>query len=394
MLSVAVESMERAARMIKEMRCEGEEWRELQDASRRAIRDVLNEHMRQSLATRLEEIRRLGIDDRRNGSFSRHLLTALGDIEVSVPRTRTFSALSVVRAYARRHRDVDRVILKCFLLGLSTRKVGEALLSFLGERVSPSTVSRVARTLDAAVRDFHRRPIADRYEVLLLDGVAISRKTGAGSVRRPVLVAMGITKDGKKEILDFRLATSESQAAWETFLTDLCRRGLRGEHLEMIVVDGGSGLLAALDTVFPKIPIQRCWAHKTRNILDKVREADRDRVKRDLNRIWNAEHIIAARRAARRFADRWEDVYPKAVACLRNDLDELLACFRFDDPDWRRATRTTNAIERRFVEVRRRTRPMGVLSNRTSVERILFAVFSYENIKEGASTPFLLTQNS
>lgn len=101
-----------------------------------------------------------------------------------------------------------------------------------------------------------------------------------------------------------------------------------------------------------------------------------------------------ARSAARRFAERWGARYPRAVACLRRDLDELLACFRCADPAWRTATRTTNAIERRFREVRRRTRPMGVFSDCTSMERILFAVFTHENQKEGTVPLFLLTHNS
>ena len=102
----------------------------------------------------------------------------------------------------------------------------------------------------------------------------------------------------------------------------------------------------------------------------------------------------AARSAARRFADRFEDQYPAAVACLRNDLDELLTCFRYKTEAERRAVRTTNAVERRFREVRRRTRPMGTFQDKTSMDRILFAVFTHENKSQGVSTPFLLTQNN
>ncbi len=286
------------------------------------------------------------------------------------------------------------MILACFVLGLSTRKVGEALRPILGARVSPATVSRVAQTLDQAVAAFHRRPLANRYRVLLLDGVVLTRKSGAGARRRPVLVALGITGDGRKEILDFRLAPAESQPAWEAFLNDLYARGLTGEGLTLIVTDGGAGLLAALPLVYPRVRVGRCWAHKTRNVLDKVRDADRERVKRDLHRISHALDRTAARAAARRFVTRWHRCYPAAVRCLQPDLEELLAFFAFDDLVWRKAARTTNAIERRFREVRRRTRPMGVFSDRTSMERILFAVFTYENHTEGTSAPFPLTQNS
>ena len=391
--AVTIRSLPRAFAMIKAMQDQGYEWGEdYRQSGREALIEILEEQMDDAIDRQLAAADIGGEADRRNGCYQRHLLTELGDIELSVPRTRTFSALGVVRAYARRAPHLDRMILACFVFGLSTRKVAMALLPVLGRAVSPQTVSRVARTLDAAVAAFHRRRLADRYRVLMLDGVVLARKTGAGALRRPVLVALGITLDDKKEIIDFALAPAESAAAWEAFLGDLIKRGLTGKSLEMICVDGGSGLLAALPTAFPGIPVQRCWAHKIRNVLNKVRKADHGRVKASLHAIMNADTLPAARSAARKFADRWKETYPEAVACLRNDLDDLLSCFRYKTPEERKAVRTTNAIERRFLEGRRRTRPMGVFSDRTSMERILFAVFIHENYKQKVSTPFLLTQ--
>ena len=267
-------------------------------------------------------------------------------------------------------------------------------MPILGERVSASTVSRVSRTLDEAVTAFHRRPLVNRYRVLQFDGVVMSRKTGAGALKRPVLVVLGLLPNGRKEVIDFLLAPAESQPAWEGFLNDLYQRGLTGEGVVQITIDGGAGLLAALPMVYPRIPIQRCWAHKVRNVLDKVREKDAPAIKKELRQIYDAPNRGKACEQALRLAVRWEDRYPAAVRCLMKDLEELLAFFVFEDPDWRRKTRTTNAIERRFREVRRRTRPMGVFSDRTSIERILFAVFSHENLNQGTGTPFPLTQNS
>ena len=170
----------------------------------------------------------------------------------------------MIRSYARRAPEIDRAILTGFVLGLSTRKVGETLLSLLGRPVAPTTVSRVAKTLDAAVQAFHRRPLTNSYKALMFDGVVLSRKTGAGTLKRPVLVVLGLRPDGRKEIVDYRLARAESAAEWERFLDDLYARGLTGEGLEMICVDGGQGLLAALPTAYHGIPVQRCWAHKIR----------------------------------------------------------------------------------------------------------------------------------
>ena len=117
-------------------------------------------------------------------------------------------------------------------------------------------------------------------------------------------------------------------------------------------------------------------------------------VKRDLHDIMNAENRVAARHAASLFPRRWQEPYPKAVACRRHDLEDLLSAFRFAAPKWRQAARTTNAIERRFREIRRSTRPMGIFADRTSIERVLFAVFTHEDCNQAVSTPSLLTQNS
>jgi putative transposase len=393
--AATITSLPMAFEIVKAMQADGLDWGEgYRPLGRQALQEIIEDQMAAAVDRHLDQLKADDAADRRNGYYRRHLLTELGDIELSVPRTRRYSPVEVVRAYARRTREIDRVILAGFVLGLSTRKVGETLLALLGRAVSAATVSQVAKTLDAAVAAFHRRPLHNRYQALMLDGVVLARKTGAGALRRPVLVALGLRRDGKKEIIDFRLAASESAAEWEHFLADLYRRGLTGEGFDMICVDGGCGLLAALPSVFHGIPVQRCWAHKIRNVLDKVRKADQPKVKRALHKIMNAVNAPAARSAARRFAELFQEQYPPAVACLRNDLDELLTCFRYKSEAERRAVRTTNAVERRFREVRRRTRPMGTFQDKTSMDRILFAVFTHENKSQGVSTPFLLTQNN
>ncbi len=133
---------------------------------------------------RLSEMAARGEADRRNGSYRRWLMTELGEIELSVPRTRIWSVSEAVRAYARHAAHTDRMILACFVLGLSTRKVAVVLLPILGRRISAGTVSQAAKTLDSAVAAFHRRLLKDRYPVLMVDAVVRARKTGAGATRR------------------------------------------------------------------------------------------------------------------------------------------------------------------------------------------------------------------
>src|SRR5262252_4579215 len=180
--AVTIQSLPRAFEFVKAMQAEGLEWGEgYRDLGREAIAAILQSQMAQAIDDHLDRMVLLDEADRRNSSYRRHLLTELGDIELAVPRTRRFAPIAVVRAYARRPEQVDRMILSCFVLGLSVRKVSQALLPILGRPISPATVSAVAKQLDAVVAAFHARPLKDQYRVLMLDGVVLARRTGAGS---------------------------------------------------------------------------------------------------------------------------------------------------------------------------------------------------------------------
>jgi putative transposase len=394
MLPAAITNIHQAFREIKYMAIDT--WQEeCRMAARRAMKEVIEDRMYNALDGFLEQMRAEGLPDRRNGSFPSHLVTEVGDLELRIPRTRRFSARTLLKGFTRRTVSIERTILMCFLLGLSTRKVGPALLSILGEPVSCSTVSHIAKQLDQSVQAYHQRALLDHYEVLVLDGIVLRRKTGTGAQRRTMLVALGIKSDGKKEMIDFRQVLGESKTAWEGFLNHLYQRGLKGDALKLIVVDGGKGLLGAIDLVYGQVPLQRCWAHKTRNVLNHVKRVDQEKVKRSLHRISHALNLREAQKAAQRFVLRWQGSYPKAVECLQKDFAELLIFLRIKTELPPSVLRTTNAIERRFREVRRRTRPMGTFSDRTSMERILFSVFTHENLKQRTATPLLLlTQNN
>jgi len=394
MLPAAITNIHQAFKEIKHMAVDTLQ-EQCRLAARRAMKEVIEHQMHNTIDVFLEQMRAAGLPDRRNGSFPSHLMTEVGALELEIPRTRTFSGCSIVKRFARRTISIERTILMCFLLGLSTRKVGPALLSILGEPVSPSTVSEIAKRLDQSVQAYHQRALLDGYDVLVLDGIVLRPKTGAGAQRRTMLVALGIKPDGKKEIIDFRQVLGESKNAWEGFLNHLYQRGLKGETLKLIIVDGGKGLLAALDLVYGQVPLQRCWAHKTRNVLNYVKRADQQKVKRSLHRISHAPNLREAQKATYRFILRWKGSYPRAVECLQKDLPEMLAFLQVKTNLPCSVLRTTNSIERRFREVRRRSRPMETFSDRTSMERILYSVFTYENLKQRTATPFLLlTQNN
>jgi transposase-like protein len=318
----------------------------------------------------------------------------MGDLELLVPRSRKGKfPTKLFERYARRCRSVDKVLLACFCLGLSTRKAASVLAPVLEEKVSASTISRIARDLDHEVSRYHGRALEDKYQYLFFDGVVLKSK-GAVKVQKKILLcAFGVTVDGRHEMIDFYPAASESGACWEAFLRDLYQRGLKSSPCQLMATDGGTGLHQALEIVYPKILLQRCWAHKTRNVLDKVKKKDQLLVKKALNRISHAANPREAIEAYWRFSSRWKKTYPKALACLKKDLDQLLSFFQIKNSQLWSRLRTTNLIERAFREVRRRTRPMGVMAHTQSLQRIVFAVFHHLN-ENWRQQPSLFTHKS
>lgn len=387
LLSATIRNVRRAFREVNAFDVEGD----YRPAARVALKQVLETALEGELTDYIAAEPYERVESRRAyrcGYYVRWLLTQVGDLLLRVPRIRAGRiSFRTLPAYARRPWVVDQLILSCFVLGMSTRKVAKALGTFLGSAISAQTISRIAGQLDRAVAAFHRRPLTGRYRYLILDGVVLKHR-GALAVRRRVLLcAYGITPEGVREFIDFLLAPSESAACWEAFVRDLYERGLTAEEVTLIVTDGGRGLHQALDLVWPRIPRQRCWAHKVRNVLDKVKKADWEAVKRALGAISHAENPQEAVEAYFTFAQRYRPLYPKAVACVEVDLDDLLAFFHCPKEHWSRL-RTTNAIERAFREVRRRTRPIGVFTNSQSLERIVYAVIHHLN-ETWKETPLL-----
>jgi putative transposase len=252
-------------------------------------------------------------------------------------------------------------------------------------------VSRLTRDLDGAVREFHQARLSDDYAYLFLDGVSLRVRRPAGRKRVQMLVAYGVRRDGTRHLLAFLRSQGESQADWEGLLGDLYRRGLEGKQLGLIVTDGCPGLAAAIPTVYPRVRHQRCWVHKMRNILEKVRKSDYDEVKTAAQAIYLAESRAQAEAAFRRFRARWRREYGAMVRRLERDLPELLSFFAFPRHLWRKL-RTTNLIERCFVEVRRRTRPMVCFVNVESVDRIIYSIFQRFNLEWKTRTLSLFTQ--
>jgi len=367
-----------------EVKGEEEDWwgdvkRETMRVLKRLLESAMEEELVESLRVgwyRRTELRR----GYRNGYRQRNLLTELGLVEhLRVPRDREGRYQpGVLERYQRRQERVNRLIREVFLAGVSTRRVGEVLAPVLGQAPSPQTVSRVAQSLDAEVRSYQMRPLGDCYRYLILDGVYLRVKGASGVKRRLVLCAYGISCEGKREMISFRQARAESEAQWEAFLQDLYHRGLEGKNLALVVTDGNTGVHRALDTVYPYMPRQLCWAHKMRNVAARLPRKVQQACLEEAKSIYKADTRREAVMRFHQWAREWRSGQPKAVRCLEADLNELLNFL--DCPQaHRRKVRTTNAIERAFREIRRRTRPMSCFQNGASVDRIIYGVISHLN---------------
>jgi len=359
-------------------------WGDFQGQTRQMLKKLLETDAEQRMAEYLglrwhERTPRVERVDYRNGFYERDYVTPLGVIRLRIPRTRERSFLPrCIAPLERRAPEVAELIRQAFLRGISTRQVGRVVATLTGESISAQTVSKLTRVLDQAVQAFHQRPLVDEWAYLVLDGVWLKVRRAFGPQRVLLLVAYGIRRDGQRELLAFTRAKGESQAGWEGLLNDLFQRGLHGKHLQLIITDGCPGLARALETVYPRVRHQRCWVHKMRNILEKAKRRDEKQIKSEAQKIYLAANRAGAKRAFERFRFHWRLRYPAMVRQLERDLPELLHFFDFPRHLWRKL-RTTNVIERCFVEVRRRTRPMVVFTNVASVERIIYAIFSRFN---------------
>lgn len=368
-------------------------WQRLQAANKEWFFDDLDQVLKEQHRHILEELmlyerqRFLNVHsyerseqrvDQANGFYQRSLTTRLGVLDLKVPRTRHggFHPQLLPR-YQRREKAVNEAIKSVFLLGVSTRQTGAALASLIDEAVSASTVSQIAKVLDPLVAQWHRRKIEDYYQFLIFDGVSVRIRLVGKVQRRVALCAYGITLEGTRELIDFLLVKAEGEDTWKSFLLDLHRRGLKGAPLELITTDGQKGLDRALHYVWPRAAHQRCWVHKLRNLENRLKASQGDCLEQ-AKKIYLCPQAKEALVQFRLWKARWKKEAPGAVRCIEEDLEELLAFYQCEPKYWKRI-RSTNVIERLFVEVRRRIRTMCAFTTRSSSERILYSVFNRMN---------------
>lgn len=313
-----------------------------------------------------------GRRDRRNGAYVRRLLTSLGEIEVTVPRTRASGSVSqVVGRYRRRTAEVDALLTEAYVAGVSHRKAGDLTAALLGERVSRSTVSRVVQRLDEQVAALKRAPIAGEHPYLYLDATFLDARWARKVENVSALVAYAVGPDGHRRLLGVTLGAEESEAGWSALLEQLVQRGLTG--VQLVIADAHQGLAAAVRRWLPEVRQQRCTVHLQRNVLTQVPRRLRPRVAREVATVFKTPSLAEARAQLGRLTARWEQELPEAMACLRDGFSAATVFYAFPAAHWKRL-RTTNGLERLHGEIKRRTKAVGAFPDRASALRLITAV--------------------
>jgi putative transposase len=310
----------------------------------------------------------------------RRVVTGLGPVPVRAPRVcdrtgagegRIRFTSAILPPYARRSKSLEVLIPILYLKGISSGDFEDALAALLGTDAGGLSASSIAR-LKEAWSDEHARwskrdLSAKRYVYFWVDGIHVQARLEEDA--QCLLVIIGATPEGKKELVGLTDGVRESAQSWTELLLDLKRRGL-SIGPELAVADGALGFWQALEEVWPRTRGQRCWVHKTANVLNKLPKSLQAKAKRALQDIWMAETRTDALVAFDALVETYGVKYDKAVACLVKDREALLAFYDFPAEHWKHL-RTTNPIESTFATIRHRTvRAKGCLSNKTALAMI------------------------
>jgi putative transposase len=354
---------------------------EMRERVRATIGAIVEEELEAALGAgrgaRVGETRR----GYRHGVRPRTLTTSLGPTTLRVPRARLSQEgggtaewqSQTLPRYQRRTARVDEAILGVYLSGTNSRRLKGALAPLLrGGPLSKDAVSRLVGRLKGDFEAWRQRDLGtDAIRYLMLDGWYPWVRLGRRRVRVPVLVTLGIRADGQRVVLDLRLAGQETAAAWEEVIAKLVERHVGVPVLA--IIEGNPGLHAALQAQWPQIAIQRCTAHKLRNLLGKVPAHLQEEVAEDYRRMIYGETREAVERARKAFTKKWRLRCPAVAASLEEAGDELFTFLSFPLSQWK-GLRTTNALERIHAEFRRRTKTQASLPSEEAVLLLLFGL--------------------
>jgi transposase-like protein len=342
----------------------------LEQAFRKGVQSYLQELLEEEVTEalgRLRHGREATASGYRHGHRSRTLVGTFGRVALDVPRariaqqeggTREFRSALLPR-YKRLTASAVSLIGSAYLAGVNTRRVRRALASLFGGAVSKDTVSRAWRTVQTDFLSWNQRDLSQEPVVrLILDGTVVRVLLDRKATSLSILVAMGVRQDGQKVLLGLKALAGESEAAWRSLLDELSARGMRAP--ELLIIDGGKGLEAALAALWPTVPVQRCTVHKHRNLLAHAPKQLHDEFSADYTDMIYADDVAAVLAKRKAFLRKWKLRCRGVANSLEEAGDRLFTFLRYPPTQWR-SIRTTNAIERLHEEFKRRIKTQCML---------------------------------
>jgi len=314
-----------------------------------------------------------GNTNHRNGSYERKFtLKGIGGVDIRVPRDRKGEFKTEVIPRSKQYEDSLREDLSVmFLAGISTRTLSMISERLIGRRISSGEVSKVSKELTRSVEGWRERDLSEeKIKYLYIDGTNFSMRIDRSVEKVPVLVVIGVTKEGHRTVLGLQAGDKESAASWREMFKDLKRRGLDAGLISLGIMDGLSGLEKVFEEEFPEAKIQRCQIHVARNVLAKVPRKLKKEIGDEVRSIFYASSKKKALTFFESFKDRWDKEIPSAVKCLERSLQPCLTYLDFPEEEWV-CLRTTNVIERVNKEFKRRTKPMEILAGESSCYMLL-----------------------
>lgn len=334
---------------------------ELKDLVRNSVEEALNA-MLDAEADRLVNADRYARDDERqgyrSGHYDRKFTTSAGEVNLRMPKLRglTFET-SIIERYKRRETSVEEALIEMYLAGVSVRRVEDISEALWGSKVSPGTISNLNKKAYENIEKWRNRPITEEYPYLFVDGIYLKRSWGGEYENCSVLIAIGVNKDGYREILGACEGLKEDTESWKNFFVWLKERGLTG--VEMITGDKALGMVEAIGAVFPNAKYQRCTVHFYRNVFSAVPNGKVKEVAKMLKAIHAQEDKNAALEKAAAVVEKLRTMkLNKAAKKVEEGIRETLTYMDFPIEHWSRI-RTNNTLERLNKEIKRRTKVVG-----------------------------------
>lgn len=342
----------------------------LRQLQKRFAERALQAEMTEHLGYAKSAVEGRGTGNSRNGTTRKLVLTDSGEVEIEVPRDRNGEfEPELIPKHRRRLAGFDDQVISLYARGMTTREIQGHLEELYGTEVSPTLISAVTDAVLEDVKQWQNRPLDPVYPIVYLDAIHLKLRTSGHVQNQAVYVAVGIDREGNKELLGIWVGEAEGAKFWMSVLTELRNRGLK--DILIACVDGLTGFPDAIGTIYPRTQVQLCLVHMVRNSLRYVGWRERREVAQDLRTIYTTATAEAGYQALEAFSAKWDGRYPKISQSWRAKWDDLSGFYSYP-PEIKKVIYTTNAVESINATLRKVTRKRGAFPNPDSVRKVLY----------------------